>query len=118
MISQQKKAAPGEASKSRKWRAYFKGHYELYLFLIPGLAAAVLFRFLPMTKIVIAFQQFKPLKGIAGSAWVGFAQFEKMFSTPEAWQVIRNTLEINLLQVLFCMARTLRTRKQSRTGTG
>lgn len=103
MISQQKKAAPGEASKSRKWRAYFKGHYELYLFLIPGLAAAVLFRFLPMTKIVIAFQQFKPLKGIAGSAWVGFAQFEKMFSTPEAWQVIRNTLEINLLQVLFCI---------------
>lgn len=87
---------------ARLWN-YFKGHYELYLFLIPGLVAALLFRLLPMSKIVIAFQQFKPLKGIDGSQWVGLDQFRKMFSDPEVWQVIRNTLEINLLQVLICI---------------
>ncbi len=91
------------AARRRRLFDYLKGHYELYLFLVPGLLFAVLFRFLPMTKIIIAFKQFKPLKGIAGSAWVGLDQFRAMFSDPEVWQVIRNTLEINLLQVLFCV---------------
>lgn len=82
---------------------YLKSNYELYLFLIPGLVIAVMFKLLPMSKIVIAFQNFKPLKGIDGSAWVGLAQFKKMFSDPEVWQVIRNTLEINLLQAVICV---------------
>ncbi len=93
---------PGKAGRN-KFINYMKGHYELYLFLIPGLVFAALFRFLPMSKIVIAFKQFKPLKGIAGSAWVGLDQFRAMFSDPQVWQVIRNTLEINLLQVIFCV---------------
>ncbi len=92
-----------KSARRRKFIEYMKGHYELYLFLIPGLVFAVMFRFLPMTKIIIAFKQFKPLKGIAASAWVGLNQFKAMFADPEVWQVIRNTLEINLLQVLFCV---------------
>lgn len=99
---QNKRGIKNNGVSGRLW-TYFKGHYELYLFLVPGLFVALLFRFLPMTKIVIAFQQFKPLKGIAGSEWVGLAQFQKMFSDPAVWRVIRNTLEINLLQVLFCI---------------
>lgn len=99
---QNKREIKNNGASGRLW-TYFKGHYELYLFLVPGLFVALLFRFLPMTKIVIAFQQFKPLKGIAGSDWVGLAQFQKMFSDPAVWRVIRNTLEINLLQVLFCI---------------
>ena len=98
-----KKSIDRRGSGARRLWTYFKGHYELYLFLVPGLLVALMFRFLPMGKIVIAFQQFKPLKGIAGSEWVGFAQFQKMFSDPYVWRVIRNTLEINLLLVLFCI---------------
>ena len=97
-----KKYADTNKKTTRIWN-YFKGHYELYLFLIPGLVFALLFRLLPMSKIVIAFQQFKPLKGIGASEWVGLDQFRKMFSDPQVWQVIRNTLEINLLQVLVCI---------------
>ena len=92
-----------KASRKRKLWTYLKGHYELYLFLIPGLIFAAMFKLLPMSKIVIAFQQFKPLKGIDGSAWVGLGQFEKMLTDPQVWQVVRNTLEINLLQVLVCI---------------
>ena len=54
-----------------------------------------------MSKIVIAFKNFKPLKGIAASPWVGFAQFEKMFADPDVLNVIKNTLEINLMIVIF-----------------
>lgn len=94
---------PSRASRTwtrRTW-TYLCGHWELYLFLLPGLVFAMMFRLLPMSKIVIAFKNFKPLKGIAASPWVGFAQFEKMFADPDVLNVIKNTLEINLMIVIF-----------------
>ena len=90
-------------SWARRMWTYMCGHWELYMFLLPGLIAAFMFKLLPMTKIVIAFKNFKPLKGIAGSQWVGMAQFERMFADPEVLNVIKNTLEINLLIVFFCV---------------
>ena len=83
---------PSRASRTwarRTW-TYLCGHWELYLFLLPGLVFAMMFRLLPMSKIVIAFKNFKPLKGIAASPWVGFAQFEKMFADPDVLNVIKN----------------------------
>ena len=94
---------PSRASRTwarRTW-TYLYGHWELYLFLLPGLVFAMMFKLLPMSKIVIAFKNFKPLKGIAASPWVGFAQFEKMFADPDVLNVIKNTLEINLMIVIF-----------------
>lgn len=94
---------PSRASRTwarRTW-TYLCGHWELYLFLLPGLVFAMMFRLLPMSKIVIAFKNFKPLTGIAASPWVGFAQFEKMFADPDVLNVIKNTLEINLMIVIF-----------------
>ena len=94
---------PSRASRTwarRTW-TYLCGHWELYLFLLPGLVFAMMFRLLPMSKIVIAFKNFKPLKSIAASPWVGFAQFEKMFADPDVLNVIKNTLEINLMIVIF-----------------
>ena len=94
---------PIQKINANRFWIYLKGHYELYLFLIPGLLVALFFKLLPMSKIVIAFQHFKPLMGIDGSTWVGFAQFEKLFSDSEVLQVIQNTLIINLLQIVFCV---------------
>ncbi len=94
---------PSRASRTwarRTW-TYLCGHWELYLFLLPGLVFAMMFKLLPMSKIVIAFKNFKSLKGIAASPWVGFAQFEKMFADPDVLNVIKNTLEINLMIVIF-----------------
>lgn len=89
--------------RRRRWLTYLQNNWQLYACLIPGLIVAVMFKFLPMTKIVIAFKNFKPLKGIAGSDWVGMAQFAKMFSDPDVWNVIKNTLEINLMLIVFCV---------------
>lgn len=93
---------PRRSWARRTW-TYLCGHWELYLFLIPGLIAAFMFKLMPLTKIVIAFKNFKPLKGIDGSAWVGMANFKKMFADPQVLNVIKNTLEINLMIIIFCV---------------
>jgi len=93
---------PRRSARQRFW-TYIKGHWELYLFLIPGLVVLAMFKFAPMSKIVIAFKNFKPRRGIAGSSWVGWANFQRIFEDPEVWRVIRNTLEINLLQIAVCV---------------
>jgi putative aldouronate transport system permease protein len=76
---------------------------ELYIFLIPGIVFILLFSLLPMTKIGIAFKDFKPLLGLSGSKWIGFKNFERLLGDPGVLRVIRNTLEINLLKLLFCI---------------
>ena len=93
---------PRRPMQQRLW-TYLKGHWELYLFLIPGFIVLVMFKFMPMSKIVIAFKNFKPRRGISGSKWVGWANFQRIFSEPQVWQVIRNTLEINLMQIAICV---------------
>ncbi len=73
----------------------------LYLLLIPGIAFYLVFRYWPMYGVLIAFKEFSIPRGILGSRWAGLKYFRKFFETPEAWALIRNTLMINLYQLLF-----------------
>ena len=93
---------PRRSARRRLW-TYLKGHWELYAFLVPGLLVLALFKYAPMSKIVIAFKNYKPRRGIAGSKWVGWANFERIFAEPVVWKVFRNTLEINLMQIAICV---------------
>jgi putative aldouronate transport system permease protein len=76
---------------------------ELYLFLIPGLVFILLFDLLPMTKLTIAFKDFKPLLGLAKSKWIGLQNFKNLLGDREVYNVVRNTLEINFLKLIFCI---------------
>jgi len=90
--------------RDKSWKSFknfITGHWELYLFLIPGLIIMILFKVLPISKITIAFKQFKPLLGLSASKWVGLAHFRRLFSDPHVYRVLRNTLVINFLQILF-----------------
>lgn len=80
---------------------YFKQHIWLYALLLPGLLYFILFKYVPMGGLVIAFKDYSPFLGIWGSKWVGFDQFAKFFSTPDFWRLLRNTLGISLLQLLL-----------------
>lgn len=84
-----------------KTKNYIKGYWQLYLCLVPGLVFLIIFKLLPFENISIAFKQFKPMLGLAKSPWVGFMHFKKLFSDPEIFNVIKNTLEINLLMLVF-----------------
>ena len=63
------------------WK-YFLRNKALYVMLIPGLLCLILFRYLPMYGLVVAFQDFRPVKGYLGSDWVGFKHFQNFFRDP------------------------------------
>ncbi len=59
-------------ARKRRWKRFYK-NWELYLFALPTLAYFVIFHYIPMYGLQIAFKDFIPSKGIWGSEWVGFA---------------------------------------------
>lgn len=73
----------------------------VYLMWIPVLAYYLVFHYAPMGGIVIAFQNYKPFKGITGSQFVGMKWFIDFLTGPYAWRVIRNTLIISLQNIVF-----------------
>ncbi len=75
---------------------------EHYIMLIPGILFFLVFCYGPMYGLVIAFQDFYPLKGIAGSKFVGLKHFEELFTNPFFLSVLRNTLIISLYKLLIC----------------
>ena len=68
--------------------------------ILPGLLYFILFRYVPMGGLVIAFKEYSPFKGIWGSPWVGFKQFTKFFGTADFGRLLGNTLGISFLQLL------------------
>ena len=68
---------------------------ERYLLLIPALALFLVFRYVPMAGIVLAWKQFTVTGGLFGSPWAGWKFFERLFQSPDFFRVLRNTLFIN-----------------------
>ena len=98
MISQ--KAQLAIHGKKRIKTRIYKNRY-LYMMLIPGFIYLLLFKYLPMAGIVIAFQDYNIFKGIGGSPWVGFGQFAKLFQMPDFPMVLRNTFLISMYRTIF-----------------
>jgi|SRR5882757_766543 len=74
----------------------------LLFFALPGLAALLLFHWVPLLGNVIAFQDYQPFLGISGSDWVGFSNFSIIFNGDPAFiHALENTLVLTLLQVVF-----------------
>lgn len=67
---------------------------QYYLMLAPALVWLVMFSFVPMGGIVIAFQRYNPAAGVFGSEFIGLEHFRYMFSLPTSWSVFRNTMII------------------------
>lgn len=84
-----------------KTRWNFKRTWPLHMMLLPGLAFAVVFQYIPMAGIIMAFQDFKPWIGITDSPWVGMKHFEFMFKRPDSIQVIYNTFFIAVMKIIF-----------------
>lgn len=89
-------------SERRKngWAYALKKHKYLYLMLLPGIIYFIVFCYVPMGGIAMAFQDFKFKAGIFGSPWVGLKHFETFFNYMYCWRLIRNTLLLNLTN--FC----------------
>lgn len=72
-----------------------------YLLLLPAIIYFVLFHYKPMYGVIIAFKDYRMLDGIIRSPWVGFKNFERLFSSIYFYRVLRNTVIISLLRVAF-----------------
>ncbi|MDQ8737275.1 sugar ABC transporter permease [Paenibacillus sp. LHD-38] len=73
----------------------------LYLMIIPGLLFFIIFKYVPIGGIAIAFQDYKPYKGIGGSEWVGFEHFSRLFQEPDFFMILGNTLILFALNLVF-----------------
>lgn len=73
---------------------------ELLLFVLPGLAALIIFNYLPMGGLLIAFKDYKIRAGIFASEWVGLENFASVFSNMEFPRVLRNTVVISFLKLV------------------
>ncbi|WP_281288161.1 ABC transporter permease [Paenibacillus methanolicus] len=69
--------------------------------ILPGFLFFIAFKYLPMGGLVIAFQDYQPFLGIKDSPWVGFKHFERLFTEPTFWMLLRNTLVLFFMNIVF-----------------
>jgi len=73
----------------------------VYLLVIPGFLYFIIFKLAPMWGLLIAFKDYNPYKGIMQSSWVGFRYFLDFFESPFFYMMLRNTLVISLMDIVF-----------------
>ena len=87
--------------KKAEKKERFKNDFPLYLMMLPGMIYLVCNNYMPMFGIMLAFKKFNVQKGILGSDWVGFGNFEYLFKTKDAFIMIRNTVLYNLCWIII-----------------
>ncbi|MFK7691979.1 ABC transporter permease [Paenibacillus sp. HJGM_3] len=85
----------------RKRRVNMKTQFSLFLLLAPTLLLVVVFKYIPMYGVSIAFQDFSPFRGITGSPWVGMKHVIHFLTDETFWRVMGNTLILNFYDLIF-----------------
>jgi putative aldouronate transport system permease protein len=84
-----------------RWRQSWQRYTWVYVMLVPVLLYYAVFEYGPLYGLVIAFKDYSPGQGIWESPWVGFQWFEEFFGSFYFWRVLRNTLMINIWDLIF-----------------
>lgn len=77
-----------------------KRSWQLYVLLLPALAGLIIFSYVPMYGIQLAFRDYNPLAGIMGSPWVGLDNFNRFFNSPQFKNLLINTLAISFYSLI------------------
>jgi ABC-type polysaccharide transport system permease subunit len=93
-----KNAAVLTGSARRSWKTELKRDWVVYMLFVPIIVYEIIFHFLPMFGIVMAFQDYNVADGYFGSPWVGLKHFATLFGGEDFPQAIRNTVAIGLLK--------------------
>ena len=89
-------------SKLHKTAVYIRQNWQLYvIFMLPALLLTIIFRYIPMGGILIAFEKYSPIKGILHSEWVGFKNFNRFLSSPDFMKYLVNTLKLSIYGLLW-----------------
>jgi len=89
-------------SKLRDTLLYMRQHWQLYvIFLLPAFALTIIFKYIPMGGVLIAFENYNPIQGLLKSPWVGFAHFKRFLSSPDFMLYLVNTLKLSIYGLLW-----------------
>jgi putative aldouronate transport system permease protein len=87
---------------SRRWKT-FKKSLPLFTLAMPGIIFKLIFSYIPLLGLIIAFKKYRYDEGIFGSEWVGLRNFRFLFSSNDAWIITRNTVGYNIIFILLTM---------------
>lgn len=87
--------------KKINYAVYFKNNWQLYVLILPAIIYFIVFNYMPLYGIQIAFKDFKAVFGISGSKWVGFKHFENFFHAYYFKRLLANTLLLNVYNLLW-----------------
>ncbi|MBP1041905.1 sugar ABC transporter permease [Vagococcus sp. BWB3-3] len=92
-----------ELPKKKKsiFAKFFNKNTPLHLMILPGLLILLIFNYLPMFGVVMAFQNYRPARGILGSDWVGLANFRDIMNFPDTGQIVFNTTYIAAVKIVL-----------------
>ena len=79
----------------------------IYLMLLPVMAYYIIFKYIPMYGVTIAFKDYNVFKGVLDSPWCGLEVFEKILKNKNFWEAIKNTLLLNVLTLLVSFPLTI-----------
>lgn len=83
--------------KKTTWKHDILMNWRFYLLFSPIVIYFIIFNYIPMGGVVMAFENYKPNLGLLGSKWVGWANFIEFFTAPNFWRLMRNTFVISFL---------------------
>ena len=92
----------GGNTKLHNSLVYIRQHWQLYLlFMLPAFVLTIVFRYIPMGGVLIAFENYNPFVGVFGSEWVGFSHFQRFLSSPDFLSYLANTLKLSVFGLLW-----------------
>jgi putative aldouronate transport system permease protein len=83
------------------WKKKIVRHWQLYAIVAVPVAFLIIFNYVPLLGIQLAFKEFNPVQGIWGSPWVGGKQFTMFFESPFFWPIIKNTLLLSVYSLFI-----------------
>ncbi|WP_309119742.1 ABC transporter permease subunit [Paenibacillus sp.] len=88
-------------------RGYWSRAFPIYLMILPGLLYFIVFKYVPMFGIAIAFMEYSPFQGVMKSEWVGLHHFRRLFAEGDFLLLLKNTLLLNVLDVFIFFPTTI-----------
>lgn len=101
ILNQSGELASLKLKKRNYWHNYLSQYWFIYAIYALVLSYYIIFKYLPMYGVLIAFKRYSPVQGIMGSEWVGFLNFKRFFSSVYFTRTFRNTVMLNFYNLLF-----------------
>ena len=95
------RAVTAAVPSNRKLWKRVASHWEFYLLLLPAVVITIIFKYVPIYGVQIAFRDYNAVQGFFGSPWVGLEWFDRFFNNYNSFRMIRNTVLLSLYSILW-----------------